>query len=224
MFNQMMALPLLQGASHEQLETIIEKVPFHFLKLSDGEKFIATGDECTHLRFIVSGSVRIVTASVAARLTLSQFLDAPDVIGPEFLFGRRTVYPYDVFASGSCGILQILKSDYIDILQSNPIFILNILNYLSLNSQKRAFSILAQSKGHIAERLAKFIITLTTAKSYGTKLSFRQKDLCLALGARRASLLNALSELREKGIIDYSLSEIQVLNRKALAALVDSSN
>ena len=59
MFEQLMQLPLFQGVSNERMTSLVEKLPFHFLKFHDGDTIISAGDECTHIRFIVSGSVRV---------------------------------------------------------------------------------------------------------------------------------------------------------------------
>ncbi len=220
MFEQLMNLPLFQGVSHERLEALIEKLPFHFLKYGDGEHIIKAGDECTNLRFIVSGSVKLVTKSRVARLSISQIADAPNVIGPDFLFGLHTQYPYDVFAVGTTGIMQLRKSDYMRILQSDEVFLFNILNYLSHISQNHTFALLSQARGMIAERLSKLILSLTSPSSHDISLHYRQKDLCLLLGARRNSLVNALDELKDKGVINYTLSDIDVLDRKALIKII----
>lgn len=216
MFEKMMKLPLFQGASHERMESLIEKLPFHFLKFQDGEKIIAAGDECTHLRFIVSGSVKVITHGQMPRVYVSQVLDSPNVIGPDYLFGRDTVYPYEVQALGTCGILQLRKNDYIDVLQSDKVFLFNILNYLSRNFQNHMRLLLSQSSGQLAERLCSLILSLTTAHSRDIKITFRQKELCLLMGARRTSLINALEEMKKLGMINYSASEIMVVDRKLL--------
>lgn len=216
MFEKMMKLPLFQGVSYERIESLIEKVPFHFLKFQDGEKIISAGSECTHLRFIVSGSVKIVTHSQVSKVSVSQVLDSPNVIGPDYLFGRRTIYPYEVFANGTCGILQLKKSDYIDIIQSDNVFLFNILNFLSRNTQNHMQSLLSRSSGQLTERLSGLILSLTSARSHDIKLEFRQKELCLLLGARRTSLINALESMKMMGMVEFSTCEISVLDRKML--------
>lgn len=216
MFEQLMRLPLFQGVSHEQLQGLVEKIPFHFLKFADGQPIIKVGDPCTHLRFVVSGSVTVVTPSQALRVVVNQRLDAPNVIGADYLFGRYTAYPFDVHACGTCGILQLLKADYVNILRSNNVFLFNALNYLSRNAQKATLPLLVQSQGLIGERLARLIVSLTSALSRNIVIDFRQKDLCLLLGARRTSLMRALSEMREQGLIDYNLSQIKVIDRAGL--------
>lgn len=222
MYEQLLHLPLFQGVSRERIGALIEKYPFHFLKFHDNDRIIEQGDECTHMRFLVSGSVVIVTACKSLRVRLSQTVAAPNVIGPDYLFGRHTQYPFEVVANGTCGILQISKNDYVQILRSDTVFLLNILNYLSRDSQIRTFSILEQQRGLVAERLARLIVMLTSRKSANIELNFCQKDFCTLLGARRTSLVNALREFSDAGIIAYEKSRITVLSREGLVSMFRS--
>lgn len=68
----------------------------------------------------------------------------------------------------------------------------------------------------IAERLARLILYLTGPSSYDIVLHFKQKDLCMLLGARRTSLVNAIDELEARGVISHAAGAINVLDRSAL--------
>ncbi len=220
MFDKLMELPLFQGASHEQISALVAKIPFHFLKFSDGQRIIAAGSASTHLRFIVSGKARSVTSGAAARVAVSQTLAAPNVVGADFMFGREPAYPFDLYAVGDCGILQLSKADYMSIVRSGDVFLFNILNYLSRNAQKPKLSLQHMSHGLVAERIAFIVSMLTTKASEDIAITFRQKDLCLMLGTRRTALVSALSSLKARGIVDYTSSSISVLDRSALVSMI----
>ena len=113
MYQQLMQLPLFQGVGTEKITALVEKLPFHFLKYRNGEQIFAAGDPCTHIKFIVSGQVRLETPFPNLRITMHQTIHNPHVLAAECLFGRETVYPYTAVSHGACGILQLLKSDYI---------------------------------------------------------------------------------------------------------------
>ena len=108
MYQQLMRLPLFQGVSTEKITALVEKLPFHFLKFHGDEQIFAAGDPCTHIKFIVSGKVRLETPFSNLKVVLSQVLATPHVLAAEYLFGRDTVYPYTAIADGPCGILQLL--------------------------------------------------------------------------------------------------------------------
>lgn len=216
MFEKLMELPLFQGASREKLKELVEKYPFHFLKYETGDLLLSAGERCTHVKFIVSGSVKLQTDFPSYRVALHQTVSAPGVIGPEFMFGRKTIYPYSCVANGSCGILQIKKADYVEILMKDKVFLLNMLNYISRNAQKNTILFQNHSGGITKNVIPIVSLMLTTSDSKDIALRYKQKDLCTMLGISRSSLSTHIEELAEIGAISHSPGNISVLNRKLL--------
>lgn len=216
MYRQLKQLPLFQGVSSDQLSQLIEKLPFHFLKFSDGEQIIAAGEQCTHLRFVVSGRVTLTTRLSHLNVELSQTLDAPSVLAPDFLFGRDTAYPFSATACGPAGILQLVKSDYVKMLQADKVFLFNILNCLSLYSQRLNGRLAAVKDGSVAERLVFFIESMVAPGATHVELHFVQKDLCTLLGAQRATLLRALDRLEASGLLRHSQASIVIDDVRSL--------
>ncbi len=93
MYEILMSLPLLKGASHEKISEIAGMAKFHFLKYADGETIINAGEPCTHIKFIINGSARIEISNSDARFRTLSTLTGPEVIAPDFLFGPHTIYP-----------------------------------------------------------------------------------------------------------------------------------
>ncbi len=218
MYQQLMQLPLFQGVGTEKIAGLVEKIPFHFLKFHNGDAIISQGDPCTHVKFVVSGQVKTETQFRHLKVTMHQTLSAPNVIGPNFLFGRDTTAPYTVTAHDTCGILQLLKSDYLKVLQSDKVFLFNILNYLSLTSQKANTSLLAIQRGTVREKLAFLIEMMVSHKSSDIELTYQQKDLCRLLSTQRNALVRALEEMAEQRLIEYTSTRLRVLDKKSLLA------
>lgn len=213
-FDQLLHLPLFQGVTQERLQETVEKVPFHFLKFRKGEKILSCGDRCTHVRFVVSGSVKLEYESKALKFKISHELEAPEVIAPDHLFGLDTHYPFNVKAIENCGILQLTKQDYIAMLRTDDVFLFNILNYLSRNSQVRKSQLLNLDNASVQERLVMLVSAFTSQRSKNISMSFRQRDLCRLLGARRPALISAISTLNDTGLIDMpDSSTINISNR-----------
>jgi len=222
MYQQLMQLPLFQGVSTEKITALVEKLPFHFLKYHNGESIINAGDPCTTIKFIVSGKARLVTPFTSLRVSLSQTLSTPQVIAAEYLFGRETVYPYSATAEGGCGILQLRKSDYIKIVNSDKVFLFNILNYLSSGSQRATSAVLTISDGSVAERLAMQIDSLSIAGSTDIELQYKQKDLCTLLATQRTTLIATLDKLSEEGILEYDSNTLHLLDKSKLMEYLSS--
>lgn len=216
MYELLIGLPLFSGASYERILEVVGSTKFHFLKYNAGEAFIRPGEPCTHLKFVISGSARLSIANSDSRFVVSQTLKAPNVIAPDFIFGRTTLYPCSATALTQTGILQISKAEYLKILNSDPIFLFNFLNSLSMNAQKAVEGVLSLTTGSLEERIAFWVIALTQRGGEDIVMSCRQRDLYSVFGVQRSSFMATLDEMKEKGLIDYSSNEIRFLDRKAL--------
>lgn len=215
-YQQLMQLPLFQGISAEKITALVEKLPFHFLKFNNGEQIVAAGDPCTHVKFVVSGKVRLMTPFSKLRVSLHQTLTSPHVLAPDCLFGRENNYPYSAVADGVCGILQLRKSDYIKMVSSDKVFLFNILNYLSTGSQRGPALALAVKSGTVAERLAILLDVLVMNGASDIELLYKQKDLCTLLGTQRTTIISTLDRLSDEELVEYDSKEMRVLDYDGL--------
>ncbi|MDE6199360.1 MAG: Crp/Fnr family transcriptional regulator [Muribaculaceae bacterium] len=202
---------------------IVGNTKFHFLKFLGGETIVSEGEQCTHIKFIISGKVRMSIANSDRRFTVSQTLKAPDVIAPEYIFGRSTVYPCTVVTLEPTGVLQISKADYMKILNSDSIFLINYLNLLSMNAQKAVDGILSIATGSLEERIAFWIVALTQRAGTDITMTCRQRDLYSLFGVQRSSFISTLDNMKSRGLIDYSQTEIKVHDRRELIDILHST-
>lgn len=220
MYELLMGLPLFKGVSYKRISDIIERTKFHFLKYTAGETIVEAGSECTHLKFVISGSVRVSISNADSRFKVSQTLDAPDVIVPEYLFGRATKYPCHAVAIDSAGILQIEKQEWVKILNSDSVFLFNFMNLLSSNAQKAVDGVLALTTGSLEERIAFWIVALTQRNGRDIVLSCRQRDLYALFGVQRSSFVATLEGMKKRGLIDYDTHEIRIVSRDDIVDLL----
>lgn len=223
MYEILMELPLFKGVSFDRISEVVGMAKFHFLKYPEGDTIISAGQPCTHISFVISGKVRSTISSPDNRFGVAQTLEAPDVIAPEFLFGKSTVYPCTVKALTPTGILQITKNDYLKILHTDQVFLFNFLNTLSMNAQKAVDGILALTDGSLEERIAFWIVALTQRSGKDVALTCRQRDLYSLFGVPRSSLVTALDNMKARGLIDYRPGEIRVNSRKDLLSILTTA-
>lgn len=219
-FETLLDLPLLRGASRERISETAGNTKFHFLKYLEGNQIVVPGQQCSHMTFLLSGKVRVEVASPDGRFCLGQTLTGPDAILPQFLFGRNTVSPCTVTATDTCSIMQVDKNDWLKILNLDPVFMLNYLNMLSSGSQNVVEGILAITTGSIEERLAVWIVCMTQPGATEITLGCRQRDLYSVFGVQRSSFISAMESMRERGLIEYTNKEITVNDRRAMQALI----
>lgn len=213
-------MPLFRGVTRERMAQTVGMAKFHFLKYRPSETIVNAGDRCMHLRFVLSGKVKVSITNSDGRFRVSQTLSAPDVISPDFLFGPSTLYPGDVTSIDDVSIVQVSKADYVKILNSDPIFLFNYLNYLSMNAQKSIDGVMSLSMGNIEERIAFWVVATTQPTATDVTVECRQRDMCSIFGAHRSSFLSALDHLAERGALSYAGGEIRVLDRRVLVSVL----
>ena len=221
MFELLMNLPLFRGVSRSRIAEVVGSAKFHFLKYPKGETVVRAGEECTHLAFVISGSVRSEISNSSKRFSVSQTLKAPSAIAPDFLFGRTTRYPGTVVALTDCSILKISKVDYIRILNADQVFMFNFLNTLSVNAQKALDGILALTSGGLDERIAFWIIALTQPGSEDIELTFKTRDLCNLFSVQRNVFDAACHEMEHRNLIRYSPRKIEIVDRREMLSLLE---
>lgn len=223
MYEILMRLPLFSGVNRDKISEIVGTTKFHFLKYLPGETIVSVGDACTHIKFVISGRARLTIANSDGRFKVSQTVTAPDVIAPEFLFGKATQYPCTGVAVEPTGILQISKADYMKILNSDDIFMYNFLNILSKKAQKSVDGVLALTTGSLEERIAFWIVALTQRGGEDIVLECRQRDLYALFGVQRTSFIATLEGLKARGIIDYDQNEIRIKSRRDLLEMLSTA-
>lgn len=221
-YEMLSSLPLFGGVTKEKMNKMAGSTKFHFLKFLPGQQFINAGDKCQGIECVISGSVKLAITNRDGRFMVEQTLHAPDVIAPEFVFGRSTVYPCTVTAVEPTGILRIDKTEYVRILNSDPIFLYNYLNRLSMNAQKAIDGVLAVATGSLEERIAFWIVAMTQVGATDVRLVCRQRDLYALFGVQRSSFIATLDDMKSRGLLNYTSNEISVNDRKAVIEILHS--
>lgn len=212
--------PLFRGVSRDRIMEAVGKAKFHFLKYLAGGTIAEPGTPMTHLAFVLGGSVRSTVTSANGRFSVSQTLDAPAALAPEYLFGHTTAFPAHIEAIDTVSIVQISKGDYLKILAQDQIFLLNYLNYLAMNAQKSATGVLTLTTGEIARRLAYWITSVTQSAGRDIELHCKARDLYAVMGVQRSTYMASLEEMVNRGLIAYEPGKITVLDRRALKDLL----
>lgn len=220
MYETLLGLPLFKGVSTDKISEIIGKYRFHFLKYRDGDMIVRAGEPCEKIRSVVSGSVRVTIANYDERFRVSQTVAAPEVIAPDFFFGKTTSYPGSVTAIGEVGILELDKKEYLEIITSDRIFLFNYLNLLSMNAQLSVEGVLALTSGSLEMRIAYWIIALTDRSGSDIVMECRQRDMYTVFGVQRQSLIAALTRMKNDNLIDFTTNTISVKDRRRLLELL----
>ena len=158
--------------------------------------------------------------SDSARFRLTYTLADNSVVAPEYLFGMSNSYPFSAVTVEPTSILQIAKEDYLAVLNSDRIFLINYLNALAVNAQTGVDGILSMTSGDLLRRIAYWVKSLTRKNSDDITIHCRLRDLHTILNVQRSTLISALDTLADRRIIDYTNDTITILSRRDLVALL----
>ena len=223
MYEHIMTLPLFKGASLARMSEVIETLPMDFLRFGEGERIAAAGEACMHVKFVLSGAVKIVV-NWSGELSLTQTLAAPDVICPDFLFGMNNAYPGEIIASGAeTSILQISKTDYLKVLKADEVFMFNYLNLLARDAQLSLTLPQNLLTASDAERIACWMYAATQSEARDIVLRYEAEGLCKMLGMSHQQLLDAVQQLSEIEGISCTFGKISVASRRVLRRLTTAA-
>lgn len=136
MYDTIMELPFFKGIGEDQLSQLLEKTSVEFLKFEDGERVANENDPVKTVNFLLNGRVRQSYRLKNYDLSIDEILGKGAVVGGLNLFGMDTSYQGDCVAIGKLSMMRIDKSQYLNILRSDNIYIMNFVNYLSAAAQK----------------------------------------------------------------------------------------
>jgi CRP-like cAMP-binding protein len=95
-----------------------------------------------------------------------------------------------------------------------------LLRYANTLMIQMAYTALANGRYNIEERLARWLL-MADDRAEGRSISLTHEFLALMLGARRASVTNALGDLQKRQVVEAKRGTIAIKDR---SALVESAN
>lgn len=223
MFDTLLELPLFKGVSRELMSDLAGRMKFHFVKYEAGATIINEGEACDAMRFIVAGDACVRFAGYDGKFAVEQTISGPDLITPDYLFGLTTTYPCSVTALTTVSTLQFSKADYLNILHADRVFLLNFLNYLSMDAQKCVGGALAITTGEVEQRIASCLVSLSQPRARNIVMWCAPEAMCRIFGADDSQLEQALKSMVRRGVIKRGPDCIRVTDRRRLTALLGNN-
>ncbi len=213
MYEMLMDLPLFKGVGKDQISYFLEKTNIDFLNYSDSATVVDCGDPVKMIKFVISGRVRIIHPLNSASISVEEIAGFGRVLGAERLFGITTGYPYRVEALGKTSVMEFSKEQYVNLLHSDRIYILNFFNYLSLRAQRPVEAMMHYSHDDIRSRLCVLISMLTDPGSAGLAINATDEALAGYCGKTREEVSSWKGAAQEAGLITVSEGCIRIRSR-----------
>ena len=216
MYDLMLELPIFQGLSHEQLTTILEKVPFHFKKYKSNEYLIHSGESCDQIVFLLSGRVRVVTPAFRDTIIIAEDYEAPHTISFYNLFGRDTTTRSSIYAQGAVGVMSLDKENFLRMISSNQLMLINVLNILSSHAQMQHMVLDAIGISDPTQRIGMFMLAYTSQRAKNVIVDAEVRDWCTMLRMERQDFDSAVKILAEAHFIENHEGKLKLIDRYGL--------
>lgn len=202
MYETIMELPLFKGIGEEQLSVMLEKTSLEFLKYEEGDLIAEAGKTVSCLDFLLSGRVRQTYKLENFNIEIDEIVGKGSVLGAVRLYGLETTYPADCRANGKVSLMRISKTDYMNILQSDSIYMLNFVNFLSAAAQKSSLMFQQIKSTGIARSLNILAFTFASGRAETVMVVGEDNELARYCGVEIADFEEwKTSELAHNRII-----------------------
>lgn len=213
MYSIIMDLPLFKGISREQVSSFLEKTSIEFRNFNPSEIIIEQGNIIDNICFIISGEVTISWLNPTAGITLKYAIGKGSVLGANYLFGMHRNIPFGATAKTKVSALILTKSQYLALLESSQVYMLNYLNYLSLQIQRPQTAIVRSIPDSLHSLITDYLLTLTPRNAHDIAIAFNRDKMTLAAPNFIKSFKQRASELESQGLIKWSAYEIKIISR-----------
>jgi len=208
MYDTLLSLPLFQGMSQVDFNSLLQKVRLDFVRYEEGSTIISAGERCKSFAFLINGSVESSRSGMDGNLIFMEQVDAPCLIEPYSMFGRAGSYQRTYTALTPCSFLMVDKQYIYTELGKYNICRMNLLNILSGRVQQLDSHMWTMKGMDLRGRITRFIKGLSDIQTGSKKLCVKMNDLATLMDATRLNVSRELNALEAEGLISLRRKEI----------------
>ena len=209
-YDQLLQFPLFQGMSHDDLEIVAGHIRFGFTKVSAGKRIVASGDPCTQLCFIMSGSVKVESCSDDGHFSVLEHMGAPYVIQQEAVFGYYQRFTRTVTAQTDVSLLSIDKEEVQRLLEDFLVFRLNLVNHCATQAQKLLQQLWRNPPQSLRDRLIRFLVSHCSYPAGSKTFFILMERLAQELNDSRLNVSRELNQLQYEGLVELRRGRVVI--------------
>jgi len=209
-YERLLSLPLFQGMSSSDLEQVIARTKFGFIKPARGKPVAEDGSPCRHLYILTEGTLKVECRADNGSYTLIEQMSAPDVIQPESLFGFTPRFTRTFSAEASCRLMSIDKQEMLKLMATQEIFRINLLNLICTRTQRLAHQPFRQPPQDIRQKIIRFVAERSLRPAGKKTLYIKMDVLGRLLGESRINISRTLHAMKDDGLVDMGRNRIVV--------------
>jgi len=210
MYDTLLSLPLFQGMSQADFNSLLQKVRLDFVRYDESGTIISAGERCKSFAFLINGTVESSRSGMDGNLTFMEQIEAPCLIEPYSMFGRAGSYQRTYTAVTPCSFLMVDKQYIYTELGKYNICRMNLLNILSGRVQQLDSHLWELDGMTLRQRIIRFVRSLSDIQSGQKRLAIKMNDLALLMDATRLNVSRELNTLEAEGLISLRRKEILI--------------
>lgn len=209
-YDRLLQFPLFQGMSRDDLEIVAGHTRFGFQKVTAGRQIIHAGDPCTHLYFLINGTLKIETFSDDSRYSVIEQMSSPYILQQESIFGYYQRYTHNFYALTDANFLTLDKEEVVRLSEDFLVFRLNLMNHLATQSQKLIQMQWRRSPLSLRERIVRFFFQHTLYPAGPKTFHILMERLAGEVNDSRLNVSRALNRMQEAGVLELHRGRIEI--------------
>ena len=209
-YDRLLQFPLFQGMSRDDLEIVAGHTRFGFLKVPAGRQIIHAGDPCTHLYFLINGTLKIETFSDDRRYSVTEQMSSPYILQQESIFGYYQRYTHDFYALTDANFLTLDKEEVVRLSEDFLVFRLNLMNHLATQTQKLIQSQWRRNPLSLRERIVRFLFLHTLYPAGPKTFHILMERLAEEVNDSRLNVSRTLNRMQETGVLELHRGRIEI--------------
>lgn len=209
-YDRLLQFPLFQGMSREDLEIVAGHTRFGFLKMTAGRQVIHAGEPCTHLYFLINGSLKVESFSDDGRYSVVEQMSSPYILQQESIFGYYQRYTHNFYALTDVNFLMLDKEEVVRLSEDFLVFRLNLMNHLATQAQKLIQAQWRRSPQSLQERVVRFFFLHTLYPAGPKTFHILMERLAEEVNDSRLNVSRVLNRLQTMGLLELHRGRIEI--------------
>ena len=209
-YDRLLQFPLFQGMSRDDLEIVAGHTRFGFMKVAAGRQVISAGDPCTHLYFLINGTLKIETFSDDSRYSVVEQMSSPYILQQESIFGYYQRYTHNFYALTDANFLTLDKEEVVRLSEDFLVFRLNLMNHLATQTQKLIQAQWRRNPLSLRERIVRFLFQHTLYPAGPKTFHILMERLAEEVCDSRLNVSRTLNRMQAAGIIELHRGRIEI--------------
>jgi CRP-like cAMP-binding protein len=209
-FDKLLQFSLFQGMSRDDLEQVAGHTRFGFVKVPQGKMVVKEGAACTHLHFLINGTIRVESRSDDHSYAVIERMQAPYLLQPEAIFGYQQRHTQTIVAQTDTNFITIGKDEVVRLSEDFLVFRLNLLNIFATQTQKLSRQPWRRYPQSLRERVVRFFVRHCVYPAGPKTFHILMNQLAGELNDSRLNVSKVLNEMQAEGLITLYRGRIEI--------------